>query len=92
MTKTINPQIFREYDIRGVVNKDLTQESVERIGKGIGTYIRRNGGKTLTVGHDMRHSSIPFRNSLILGLNSTGCDIIDIGTVPTPVAYFPYII
>ena len=88
MNNIINPQIFREYDIRGIVDKDLTQESVERIGKGIGTYIRKNGGKTLTVGYDMRISSIPFRDSLIGGLNSTGCDVIDIGMVPTPVAYF----
>jgi len=88
MTKTINPQIFREYDIRGLVDQDLTRDSVERIGKGIGTYIRRNGGKTLTVGYDMRVSSIPFRDSLISGINSTGCDVIDIGMVPTPVAYF----
>jgi len=88
MTKTINPQIFREYDIRGLVDKDLTRDSVEQIGKGIGTYIRRNGGKTITVGYDMRVSSIPFRDSLICGINSTGCDVIDIGMVPTPVAYF----
>ena len=88
MTETINPQIFREYDIRGLVDKDLTQDSVEQIGRGIGTYIRRNNGKTLTVGYDMRISSVPFRDSLIQGLNSTGCDVIDIGMVPTPVAYF----
>ena len=88
MTKTINPQIFREYDIRGLVDQDLTRDSVERIGKSIGTYIRRNGGKTITVGYDMRVSSIPFRDSLICGINSTGCDVIDIGMVPTPVAYF----
>ena len=49
MTETINPDIFREYDIRGLVDKDLTRDSAERIGKGIGTYIRRNGGRTLTV-------------------------------------------
>jgi phosphomannomutase/phosphoglucomutase len=88
MTKIINPQIFREYDIRGLVDQDLTRDSVERIGKSIGTYIRRNGGKTITVGYDMRVSSIPFRDSLICGINSTGCDVIDIGMVPTPVAYF----
>ncbi len=88
MAKTINPQIFREYDIRGLVDQDLTRDSVERIGKSIGTYICRNGGKTITVGYDMRVSSIPFRDSLICGINSTGCDVIDIGMVPTPVAYF----
>ena len=88
MKKNINPQIFREYDIRGLVDVDLTQDSTELIGKSIGTYIYRNGGKTLTVGYDMRASSIPFRDSLIRGINSTGCDVIDIGMVPTPVAYF----
>lgn len=88
MTETINPQIFREYDIRGLVDIDLTRKSTERIGKAIGTYVRRNGGKVLTVGYDMRTSSIPFRDSLVAGLNSTGCDVIDIGMVPTPVAYF----
>lgn len=88
MKKNINPQIFREYDIRGLVDVDLTQESTELIGKSIGTYIYRNGGKTLTVGYDMRASSTPFRDSLIRGINSTGCDVIDIGMVPTPVAYF----
>ena len=66
----------------------MTQDSTELIGKSIGTYIYRNGGKTLTVGYDMRASSIPFRDSLIRGINSTGCDVIDIGMVPTPVAYF----
>ena len=88
MKKNINPQVFREYDIRGLVDVDLTQESTELIGKSIGTYIYRNGGKTLTVGYDMRASSTPFRDSLIRGINSTGCDVIDIGMVPTPVAYF----
>ena len=88
MAEIINPHIFREYDIRGLVDKDLTQESVELIGKSIGTYVRRTGGKILTVGYDMRISSIPFRDSLIRGLNLTGCDVIDIGMVPTPVAYF----
>ncbi len=88
MKKKINPQIFREYDIRGLVDVDLTQDSTELIGKSIGTYIYRNGGKTLTVGYDMRASSIPFRDSLIRGINSTGCNVIDIGMVPTPVAYF----
>ena len=88
MPRNFNPYIFREYDIRGLVGKDLTEEFTERIGKGIGTYICRKGGKKLTVGYDMRVSSASFRDSLIQGLNSTGCDVIDIGMVPTPVTYF----
>ena len=84
----MNPQIFREYDIRGIVGQDLTPETVELIGKAIGTYIRRDGGKTLTLGWDVRESSIEFREILTRALNSTGCDVIDIGRVPTPVSYF----
>ena len=84
----MNPQIFREYDIRGIVGQDLTSENVELIGKAIGTYIRRDGGKTLTLGWDVRASSVEFREIVTRALNSTGCDVIDIGCVPTPVAYF----
>jgi len=88
MTSSINPQIFREYDIRGIVGKDLTPESVESIGKAIGTYIKRGGGKTMILGRDVRSSSVEFRDILSRALNSTGCDVIDIGMVPTPVTYF----
>lgn len=88
MTSSINPQIFREYDIRGVVGEDLTPDSVTKIGKAIGTFMKRNGGKTLVLGRDVRASSVEFRDILSDALNSTGCDIIDIGMVPTPVTYF----
>lgn len=84
----INPQIFREYDIRGVVGKDLTPEIVKILGKGFGTYMRRSGYKSLIVGRDGRISSESFKDSLIKGLLSTGCDVIDIGICPTPVYYF----
>ncbi len=85
---SINPQIFREYDIRGIVGKDLTPETVRNIGQAIGTYIKRQGGKSLVVGHDVRSSSVEFREILSLALNSTGCNVVDIGMVPTPVSYF----
>ena len=84
----MNPEIFREYDIRGLVDKDLTPETVELIGKAVGTYIRRQGGKTLTLGWDVRTSSVQFRDLISKGLLSTGCDVIDVGRVPTPVSYF----
>jgi phosphomannomutase/phosphoglucomutase len=70
----MNPQIFREYDIRGLVKEDLAPENVELIGKAIGTYIRRDGGKTLTLGWDVRTSSVEFRDIMTRALNSTGCD------------------
>ncbi|MZH40424.1 MAG: phosphomannomutase/phosphoglucomutase [Nitrospinae bacterium] len=84
----MNPQIFREYDIRGIVGKDLTPETVQQIGQAIGTYIKRQGGKSLVVGRDVRSSSVEFRDILAQALNSTGCDVVDIGMVPTPVSYF----
>lgn len=84
----INPQIFREYDIRGVVDQDLTPETVKQIGQAIGTYMKRLGGKSLVLGRDVRSSSVEFRDILSKALNSTGCDVVDIGMVPTPVSYF----
>ena len=88
MKPSINPQIFREYDIRGIVGTDLTPASVTSIGKAIGTYIRRDNGKNMILGRDVRSSSVEFCNILSKALNSTGCNVIDIGMVPTPVLYF----
>ena len=88
MTSDINPQIFREYDIRGVVGKDLTPDTALLIGKAIGTYMKRQGGKSLVLGRDVRSSSVDFRDILSEALTSTGCNVVDIGMVPTPVAYF----
>tara|TARA_B100000686_G_scaffold354398_1_gene464438 strand:- start:2851 stop:4221 length:1371 start_codon:yes stop_codon:yes gene_type:complete len=84
----MNPQIFREYDIRGVVGKELTTQSVKLIGRAIGTAVRRNGGNKMTVGRDMRSSSVEFRDVLVEALMRTGIDVVDIGSVPTPVSYF----
>ncbi len=84
----INPQIYREYDIRGVVDKDLTPEIVRRLGQGFGTYMDQSGRKNVVVGRDGRLSSPSYGEALIEGLISTGCNIIDIGVCPTPVYYF----
>ncbi len=84
----INPRIFREYDIRGIVEDDLTPPAVELIGRAIGTVIRRHGGQNVTLGRDMRSSSPQIRDAVRKGLLSTGCNVWDIGQVPTPVAYF----
>lgn len=84
----INSNIFREYDIRGIVGEDLTPETVEIIGKAIGTIFRLKGKKTVAIGRDARNSSRPFCQSLMSGLISTGCNCIDFGMVPTPVFYF----
>jgi phosphomannomutase/phosphoglucomutase len=84
----INPQIFREYDIRGVVHHDLTPDIVRTLGQGFGTHMAHLGHRELVVGRDGRLSSKTFEEALIEGLISTGCHVIDIGLCPTPVYYF----
>lgn len=84
----INPNIFREYDIRGIADQDLIDESVELIGKAYATFLGRKGLKTFVVGKDVRLSSDRIQNALIKGITATGCNVIDIGQVPTPALYF----
>ncbi|MBC8450607.1 phosphomannomutase, partial [bacterium] len=79
--------IFREYDIRGVVGTDLTDDVVRDIGRGFGTYVRRHGGKTISLGGDVRHSTRPFMALVTEGANSVGIDVVDVGIVPTPALY-----
>jgi phosphomannomutase/phosphoglucomutase len=84
----MNPKMFREYDIRGVVGRDMHAEDVVLIGKGIGTYLLRRGRSRITVGRDCRSSSDLFSERLIEGLVSTGCFVTDIGVCSTPLLYF----
>ena len=84
----ISPSIFREYDIRGIVDQDLTPEIVEVLGRAFGTYFRRHGKRAVALGHDCRLSSPAYAAALAKGLQSTGCDVSDLGTVPTPLLYF----
>ncbi len=84
----MNPSIFREYDIRGIAGKDITEQEVEELGKAIGTYLKAAGCSEIALGRDCRLSSDPFSERLSAGLLSTGCNVIDIGICPTPVLYF----
>ena len=84
----MNTHIFREYDIRGLVDKDLTEEVVEQLGLGLGTMVRRAHGRAIVVGRDCRESSTRFRDALARGLTATGLDVLDVGVVPTPLTYF----
>lgn len=84
----MNSDIFREYDIRGIVGEDITEDDVVDIGKGVGTFLRSHGRQQLTVGRDCRTSSQSFSEKVIQGLLSTGCDVVDIGVCPTPVFYY----
>jgi len=84
----VNPQIFRQYDVRGVAGRDLTDDTVELLGKAFGTYVRASGTGKVLVGRDNRLSSERLRSAIINGLRSTGCDVIDIGLVVTPMLYY----
>lgn len=84
----LKPSIFREYDIRGIADVELLSEDIELLGLGLGTYVQRHSGKNLTLGRDCRLSSPRLRDALLKGLLASGCDVTDIGTVPTPVLYY----
>ena len=84
----INPSIFREYDIRGVVESDFPDEVVEKLGKAFGTYMRRAQCSSIAVGHDVRLSSAHLQKTFTKGVLSTGVNVLDVGELPTPVLYF----
>ncbi len=84
----MNPGIFREYDIRGIVGTDITADDAFNIGKAYGTFLGQRGNKRVSVGRDCRNSSPEFSERFIEGILSTGCDVVDIGICPTPVLYF----
>ena len=84
----INPQIFRQYDIRGVAERDLTDETAEMIGKAFGAYVKNSGSHKVLVGRDNRLSSGRLRDAITRGLLAAGCDVADIGLVVTPVLYY----
>jgi phosphomannomutase/phosphoglucomutase len=84
----VSPTIFREYDIRGLVDQDLTEEVVHLVGLALGTRIREAGGRKAAVGRDARLSGPKFARAMIGALSSTGCDVLDLGIVPTPLTYF----
>ena len=84
----VSSELFREYDIRGIVDRDLTEDAVTLIGRAFGTIVRRGGGSFITCGRDGRLHSERLENALVRGLNMAGVDVVDIGQCPTPVLYF----
>ncbi|MBK8303703.1 MAG: phosphomannomutase/phosphoglucomutase [Pyrinomonadaceae bacterium] len=84
---TIDANIFREYDIRGIVGRQLTDETVAVIGNAIGTYLRQHGAKRIAIGYDARERSPGFCEIMTESLHAAGCDTLQIGMVPTPVLY-----
>ena len=84
-------QIFRQYDIRGIVGVDLDADITELVGRAFGSHMRVATGleaPRVAVGHDNRLTSPELVAGLIRGLLSTGCHVLDVGTVPTPVLYW----
>lgn len=80
--------IFRKYDIRGVVGEQLTVPVMNLIGKAVGSLVMERGFGSLNVGHDGRLSSPPLAKAFTRGVLSAGCDVINLGQVPTPLVYF----
>lgn len=80
--------IFRMYDVRGIADRDLTDENVYLIGRAFATYIRRNGGKRVVAGMDVRLSSPRIKHAFIKGVMETGLNVDDIGVCTTPMLYY----
>ena len=81
-------EIFRAYDIRGIVDEQLSDTMLYHIGLAVGTQVKRNGEDSIAVGADGRLSSPRLSQALMAGLADTGCRVLNLGAVPTPVLYF----
>lgn len=88
LTKDINTNIFREYDVRGVYPTDINEDVAYTFGRAYGTYIKRFNQSRCIVGHDNRISSDTLSNGLIKGILETGIDVVDLGLVTTPMYYY----
>jgi phosphomannomutase/phosphoglucomutase len=84
----LTPEIFRAYDIRGIVGKTLDEAVARRVGQAVGTLALEEDASPVVVGRDGRHSGPDLVEGMIAGISSTGCDVIDIGAVPTGVLYY----
>ncbi len=80
--------LFREYDLRGIVGNELTEDLAERLGRAYSTHVSRHGVKAISVGRDGRLSSPALHKALLKGLLAGGLDVIDIGICPSPLVYF----
>lgn len=88
MNAPLPREIFKAYDIRGIVGKTLTPEIVQRIGHGLGSLAVERGQRAIAVGRDGRLSGPELAEALMAGIRQAGIDSIDVGCVPTPVVYF----
>lgn len=88
LTKEINKEIFREYDIRGKYPSDLNEDVAYTFGKSYGSYIRKFNSDKVLIGHDNRISSPILHKAVIQGIIDSGIDVVDLGLVTTPMYYF----
>jgi phosphomannomutase/phosphoglucomutase len=84
----MNPHIFREYDIRGVADRDMPDELARNLGRAIGTFLGRREARRAVLGRDCRLSSPRLHAAIRAGMLETGIDLVDIGVAPTPLMYF----
>jgi phosphomannomutase/phosphoglucomutase len=84
----LNPDIFREYDIRGIADKELLDPEVELIGRALATHLIRQSGRSLCLGRDCRLSGQRIHDALLKGMLAAGAHVLDVGVGPTPVLYF----
>lgn len=84
----MNPNIFREYDIRGVVDQDFSRDEAFKLGQAVGAYLLGRGARLITLGGDCRLTTEDLRERVSQGLVSTGCQVIDVGVCPTPLLYY----
>jgi phosphomannomutase/phosphoglucomutase len=84
----LKPTIFREYDIRGIADTELLSPDIVDLGRGLGTLLQHKSGNRINLGRDCRLSSTRLRDALLEGLVASGCEVTDIGVVPTPLLYF----
>ncbi len=86
---SISQTIFRQYDVRGIVGTDLTDEVAYGIGRGYATLLAERGiSGAVAVGRDNRPSGTALRDALVRGLTECGVDVVDVGVVPTPLLYW----
>ncbi len=88
MSVPFNPQIFREYDIRGIAERDLSDPVIEELGRSFAEHAGRRDAAAVAIGYDARESSPRLRDALARGILAAGIDVVDIGLCPTPALYF----
>src|SRR5687767_9496765 len=84
----LNPHIFRAYDVRGRVGPDINPDVFRQVGRAYASLVRRHDGRRIAVGQDNRESSAGLKTAFIEGVRGSGIDVVDIGTVTTPILYF----